>query len=71
MVWSAPVFQLRLEADHVEKGAERIVLAQLDDGVGLFIGIARIGQANRLHRSVAQGSRPRSAITSIGRQPSK
>jgi hypothetical protein len=30
-----------------------------------------VGQADRLHRPVAQVSRPRSAITSIGRQPSK
>ena len=27
------VLQLGLEADHVEQGAERIVLTQLDDGV--------------------------------------
>ena len=31
------VFQLGLEADHVEQGAERVVLAQLHDGVGLLV----------------------------------
>ena len=29
------VLQLGLEADHVEQRAERVVLAQLHDGVGL------------------------------------
>ena len=33
------VFQLGLEADHVEERAERIVLAELDDGVGLSPGL--------------------------------
>ena len=50
-----PVLQLGLEADHVEQGSKRIVLAQLDDGVGLDQRIARIGQADRLHRAVPQG----------------
>ena len=48
------VFQLGLEADHVEQRAELIVLAQLHHGVGLQVGLARIGQAERLHRAVAQ-----------------
>ena len=29
------IFQLGLEADHVEERAERVVLPQLHDGVGL------------------------------------
>jgi hypothetical protein len=49
------VLQLGLEADHVEQGAQRIVLTQLDDGVGLDLRVARIGQADGLHRAVAQG----------------
>ena len=48
------VLQLGLEADHVEQGAERIVLAQLDDGMGAAAG-ARVGQADRFHRAEAQG----------------
>ena len=52
------------------KRAERIVLAQLDDGVGPAPG-ARIVEADRLHRPEAQVSGPRAAITSIGMQPSK
>src|SRR5688572_502282 len=31
------VFQLGLEADHVEQGAERVVLAKLHDGVRLLV----------------------------------
>ena len=50
-----PVLQLGLEPDHVEQCAQRIVLTQLDDGVGLDHGVARIGQADGLHRAVAQG----------------
>src|SRR3954447_11283671 len=47
------VTQLRLEADHVVERAQRIVLAQLDDGMGPASG-ARITQPYRLHRSPAQ-----------------
>ena len=66
------VFQLGLEADHVEQRAERVVLAQLHDRVGL-LGPGWCGFVSPTGfigpcRSV---SRPRSAITSIGRQPSK
>jgi hypothetical protein len=64
------MLQLGLEADHVPQRAERIVLAQLDDGIGPAAG-ARIVEADRLHRAEAQGLGPRSAITSIGMQPSK
>jgi hypothetical protein len=49
------VLQLGLEADHVPQRAQGVVLAQLDDGVGLDQRVARIGQADRLHRTVAQG----------------
>ena len=49
------IFQLGLEADHVEKRAERIVLPQLHDGVGLHARRMRVGEADRLHRTVAQG----------------
>ena len=48
------VFQFGLETDHVEQRAEFVVLAQLHDCVGLDAGAARIGQAERLHRAVAQ-----------------
>jgi len=50
-----PVFQLGLEAHHVPQRAQGVVLAQLDDGVGLDQRVARIGQDHRLHGSVAEG----------------
>ena len=52
------VLQLGLEADHIEQGAELIVLAQLHDRVGLHIGLPRVGQPERLHRPVAQRFAP-------------
>ena len=48
------MLQLGLEADHVPQGAERIVLAQLDHGIGPAPG-PRIVEADALHRAVAQG----------------
>ena len=48
------VLQLRLEADHVVQGAQRIILAELDDAIGLDQRIARIGETDRLHGAVAQ-----------------
>ncbi len=48
------VLQLRLEAHHVVERAERVVLAELDDAVGLDERIARVGQPDRLHRPVPQ-----------------
>ena len=48
------VFQLGLKADHVEQRAQRIVLAQLHNGIGFHVRIMRIGQAHRLHRSPTQ-----------------
>ena len=57
------VFQLGLESHHVPERAERIVLAQLDDGEGAPPG-ARVGEADRLHRPPAQrvgAARSRSA----------
>ena len=62
--------QLGLEADHVEQRAERIVLAQLDHRMRPPAG-ARIDQPDRLHGPKRSVSEPRSAIASIGRQPSK
>src|SRR6185437_1842829 len=47
------VFELGLEADHVEQRAERVVLPELDDGVGLDLRIMRVGESERLHRPVA------------------
>ena len=47
------VLQLRLEADHVPKRAERVVLAKLHDGVRPTAR-ARIVEADRLHRTKAQ-----------------
>ena len=62
LVWKPTMFHKR---------AERIVLAQLHDGLGPPAG-ARIAQADRLHRPEAQASAARvAAITSIGWQPSK
>src|SRR5207244_4421283 len=49
------MLELGLEAHHVEQGAKPIVLAQLNDGIGLDPRGARIGEAERLHRPMAQG----------------
>ena len=49
------IFELGLEADNVEQRAERIVLPELDDGIGLDLRIMRVGEPERLHRPVAQG----------------
>ena len=66
------VLELGLEAYHVEQRAEPVVLTQLDDGIGLDTA----AHADWSARTASSGrgasvSRPRSAITSIGRQPSK
>ena len=68
------VLQLGLEAHHVEQRAELVVLAKLHDRVGLHRRIVRIGEAERLHRPVAQRFRPalrhhldRQAAVEIGR----
>ena len=47
------MLQLGLEADHVPQRAERIVLAELDDGVRPAPG-SRIVEPDALHRAVAQ-----------------
>jgi hypothetical protein len=64
------VLQLGLEADHVPQRAQRIVLAQLHHGIGHRPVRGSSGPTGFIgpKRSV---SRPRSAMTSIGRQPSK
>ena len=49
------VFQLGLEADDVEQRAERVVLPELHDRIGLDGRLMGVGQADRLHRPVAQG----------------
>ena len=49
------VLHLGLEADDVVEGAERVVAAELDDGVGLHVGGVRVGEADGLQRAVAQG----------------
>ena len=49
------VFQLGLEADHVEQRAERIVLPELHDRVGFLVRPVRIREPDRLHRPVSQG----------------
>ncbi len=51
---------LGLEADHVVKGAERVVLAQLDDRRRLVLRVVGVGQPDRLHRP--EGKRPRAAL---------
>ena len=48
------VLQLGLEADHVEQGAERVVLAQLHHGVGLLARAVRVREPEGLHRPVPQ-----------------
>ena len=48
------MLQLRLEAHHVVERAQRIILAQLDDGAGLDHGIARVRQPDGFHRTVPQ-----------------
>src|SRR5262245_39471188 len=48
------VLELGLEAHHVEEGAEPIVLAQLNYGVGLDARRMGVGEAERLHRTVTQ-----------------
>jgi hypothetical protein len=42
-------FSFRLEADHVPQGAERIVLAELHDGIGPA-PVLGIVEPDRLHR---------------------
>ena len=65
------MLQLGLEADHVEQRAELVVLAQLHHRVGLFRGRRGSVRPNGFIGPWRSVSRPRSAITSIGRQPSK
>ena len=65
------MLELGLEPDQVVERAQRVVLAQLDHRMGLLRRFVRIGQPDRFQRPIGQGSRPRPAITSIGRQPSK
>ena len=48
------VLQLGLEADHIVERAQGIVLAQLDDGVGLNQRVAWIGQADGFEWTPAQ-----------------
>ena len=52
------VFELGLEPNHVEKGPEPVVLAQLSDSVGLHPRLMLVGEAKRLHRTMAQGVAP-------------
>ena len=65
------VLQLGLEADHVEQRAELVVLAKLHDRIGLDCGSCGLVRPNGFIGPWRSVSRPRSAITSIGRQPSK
>jgi hypothetical protein len=46
------MFELGLETHHVVKGAEPIVLPELDDRIGLFTGLVAVGKAPRFHRPV-------------------
>ena len=67
------VLQLGLEADHVPQRAERVVLAQLHDGVGRAPPVVRIGEADRLHRPEAQrfAARARPSPRSAGSRRSR
>ena len=49
------VLHLGLEADEVVEGAERVVAAELDDGVGFLVGGVRVGEADGLQRAEAEG----------------
>ena len=49
------VLHLGLEADDIVKRAQLVVAAQLHNGVGLDVGLMRIGQAHGFHRAMAQG----------------
>ena len=64
------MLELRLKADHVPQRSERIVLPELDHGIGGSAG-PRVGQSNGLHGAEPQGLTASSAMTSIGRHPSK
>ena len=52
------VFQFRLKAHHVVQGAQRIVLPQLHDGIGLLVGLVHVGKSHGFHGPVAQGFAP-------------
>ena len=65
------VLHLGLEADHVEERAERVVLPELHDGIGFYVGLCGLVRPNGFIGPCRSVSGPRSAITSIGRQPSK
>src|SRR3546814_17198443 len=60
------MFELGLEADDVPQRAERIILPELDDGMGPAPGF-RIIEADRLHRAEAQGFR-RSEERRVGKE---
>ena len=49
------IFELGLEADDVEQRAERIVLPELDHGIGFDLRVMRVGEPDRLHRPVTEG----------------
>ena len=51
----SPCFSLVWKPTILNRRAELVVLAQLHDGIGLLLGLVRIGQPERLHRAVAQG----------------
>ena len=65
------MLQLGLEADHVPQRAERIVLAQLHDGIGPRARCADRTSPTGFIGPKRSVSSPRAAITSMGRQPSK
>ena len=48
------MLELGLETDHVEQAAKLVVLAKLHHSVGFNLAPLRIGQAEWLHRAVAQ-----------------
>jgi len=47
------IFELGLKPDHVPQCPQRIVLSQLDHGIGAFAGV-RVGEADGFHRTEAQ-----------------
>ena len=67
----APYFSLVWKPTMFNKRAQRIVLAQLHDRVGLPVGACGLVRPTGFIGPWRKVSRPRSAITSIGRQPSK
>ena len=49
------VLQLGLKTDHIVERSQRVILAKLDDGIGLLRRVVRVGQTDRLHGAMTKG----------------